>query len=197
MNSTDKSTCLGTYVPSCLLQLYDLDRYLQNSTSGTTNLATVQLYRYRYSRSDAATARRPPHSVTRNIFYKSMVLVWGAIFFHFCDPTSLEKVAKMPPKGFVVQNKCATSRLQCPNFNSRGKTWPIDARESTLLNVVVERWPATYLVHKSTKIRQMCSHMSSVGFRLLEKNSLKVRLLDPDGRYYKWCGGGWAHDSPP
>eukprot|EP01052_Picozoa_sp_SAG31_P072658 SAG31_NODE_31646_length_365_cov_22.308271_1_plen_39_part_01 len=39
-----------------------------------------------------------------------MVLLGGAIF-HFCDPTSLEKVAKMPPKGFVVQNKCATSRL--------------------------------------------------------------------------------------
>eukprot|EP01052_Picozoa_sp_SAG31_P067674 SAG31_NODE_26463_length_441_cov_4.754386_2_plen_75_part_01 len=30
-------------------------------------------------------------------------------FFYFCDPTSLEKVLKMPPKGFVVQAKCARS----------------------------------------------------------------------------------------
>eukprot|EP01052_Picozoa_sp_SAG31_P013237 SAG31_NODE_792_length_12047_cov_14.428607_10_plen_85_part_00 len=46
----------------------------------------------------------------------------------------------MPPKGFAVQNKCATSWLQCPNSNSRGKTWPTNTRERTLLNVVVERW---------------------------------------------------------
>ena len=58
----------------------------------------------------------------------------------FCDPTSLEKVAKMPPKGFVVPKQSATSWVQCPNSNSRGKIWPINTRESTLLNVVVERW---------------------------------------------------------
>eukprot|EP01052_Picozoa_sp_SAG31_P036555 SAG31_NODE_4583_length_3118_cov_2.039086_2_plen_96_part_00 len=68
-----------------------------------------------------------------------MVLVGGAIF-HFCDPTPLEKVAKIPPKGFVVQKQCATLRLQCPNSSSRGETWPINTRESTMLDVVVERW---------------------------------------------------------
>eukprot|EP01052_Picozoa_sp_SAG31_P064665 SAG31_NODE_23509_length_502_cov_45.913151_1_plen_83_part_01 len=79
-----------------------------------------------------------------------MVLVGGAIF-HFWDPTSLEKVAKMPSKEFVVQIKCATSRLQYPNSNLRGKTWPNDTRESTLLNVVVERW----LGHESISL-YMC-----------------------------------------
>eukprot|EP01052_Picozoa_sp_SAG31_P021183 SAG31_NODE_1625_length_7716_cov_23.849941_9_plen_57_part_00 len=38
-----------------------------------------------------------------------MVLVGGAIF-HFCDPTSLEKVAKIHTKGFVVQKQCAFGR---------------------------------------------------------------------------------------
>ena len=37
----------------------------------------------------------------------------------------------------------------------------------------------------------------TTGFRLLGNNSLKARLLDPAGVYYKWCGGGWAHDSSP
>eukprot|EP01052_Picozoa_sp_SAG31_P002036 SAG31_NODE_68_length_28153_cov_23.647717_18_plen_140_part_00 len=68
-----------------------------------------------------------------------MVLV-GSVIFHFCDPTSLGKVVKMPPKGFVVQNKSATLRFQCLNSNSRGNTWLVNTRESTMLNVVVERW---------------------------------------------------------
>ena len=80
-----------------------------------------------------------------------MVLVGGTIF-HFCDPTSLEKVAKMPPKGFVVQKQCATSRVQCPNSNSRGKTWPKNSRESTMLNVVVERWLG--MLYKPLSIEQ-------------------------------------------
>eukprot|EP01052_Picozoa_sp_SAG31_P027305 SAG31_NODE_2543_length_5534_cov_9.026311_8_plen_165_part_00 len=70
---------------------------------------------------------------------------WSVVqFFHFCDPTPLEKVAKMPPTGFVVPKKCVISRLQCPNSNSRCKTWPINTRESFLLNVVEEgsMWPS-------------------------------------------------------
>eukprot|EP01052_Picozoa_sp_SAG31_P037792 SAG31_NODE_4937_length_2850_cov_1.979644_1_plen_34_part_10 len=33
------------------------------------------------------------------------------IILHFCDPTSLEKVAKMSPNAFVEQKQCDTSRL--------------------------------------------------------------------------------------
>ena len=39
---------------------------------------------------------------------------------------------------------------------------------------------------------------AATGFRILGKNSLKVRLLDEEaGRYYKWAGGGWAPDPMP
>eukprot|EP01052_Picozoa_sp_SAG31_P009647 SAG31_NODE_511_length_14722_cov_14.770499_13_plen_82_part_00 len=77
-----------------------------------------------------------------------MVLVGGAIF-RFCDPTSLEKVVKKPPKGYVVQKKRAMSRLQCPNSNLRGETWPINTRESTMLNVVVERWLKKFFINST------------------------------------------------
>ena len=105
-----------------------------------------------------------------------MVLL-GGVIFHFCDSTSLEKVAKMPPKGFVVQNKCATSRLQCSNSNARGNTWPINSRERTLLNVVVERWVVSGRLHL---LQCLCGdrRMQTID---LEKHHVKIFVRTTHG----------------
>eukprot|EP01052_Picozoa_sp_SAG31_P027334 SAG31_NODE_2550_length_5515_cov_5.400849_1_plen_167_part_00 len=75
----------------------------------------------------------------RNIFYKSMMLVGGAIF-SFLRPYFVGKGCKSTPNMVCSTKKSATSWLRCPNSNSSGKTWPTNARESSMLDVVVERW---------------------------------------------------------
>eukprot|EP01052_Picozoa_sp_SAG31_P062522 SAG31_NODE_21497_length_548_cov_0.750557_1_plen_97_part_01 len=58
--------------------------------------------------------------VSRIYFINRRCMVGVRFLFRFCDPTSLEKVAKLPPEGFLMQKKCAISWLRCPNPTLRG-----------------------------------------------------------------------------
>ena len=39
--------------------------------------------------------------------------------------------------------------------------------------------------------------VAGTGFRKLGKSSVKARLLDGDGQFYKWLGGDWVVDPLP